>query len=107
ATTPIPPTSTLASGTFTVTNSDDHIFDRQVMIPPVLIRGGKHENFNSNNQQSYWYSTCKLQVLKNGQEIFQQPATDVSRVFSSVIDMPAGHGQVALTVNVSGGGGGG
>ncbi|HHQ8587455.1 TPA: phage tail tip protein, partial [Escherichia coli] len=96
-----PRNGSYASGTITVTVYDDQAFDRQIVIPPVLFRGGKHENFNSNNQQSYWYSTCKLQVLKNGQEIFQQPATDVSRVFSSVIDMPAGHGHVTLTFNVS------
>ncbi|HHU8961287.1 TPA: phage tail tip protein, partial [Escherichia coli] len=78
-----PRNGSYASGTITVTVYDDQAFDRQIVIPPVLFRGGKHENFNSNNQQSYWYSTCKLQVLKNGQEIFQQPATDVSRVFSS------------------------
>ncbi|ENU7441111.1 DUF1983 domain-containing protein, partial [Escherichia coli] len=57
-----PRTSTYASGTITVRISDDQKFDRQVMIPPVLFRGGKHENFNSNNQQSYWYSTCRLRV---------------------------------------------
>ncbi|MCR1152585.1 DUF1983 domain-containing protein, partial [Escherichia coli] len=96
-----PRNGSYASGTITVTVYDDQAFDRQIVIPPVLFHGGKHENFNSNNQQSYWYSTCKLQVLKNGQEIFQQPATDVSRVFSSVIDMPAGHGHVTLTFNVS------
>ncbi|WP_425535285.1 phage tail tip protein, partial [Escherichia coli] len=45
-----PRTSTYASGTITVRISDDQEFDRQVMIPPVLFRGGKHENFNSNNQ---------------------------------------------------------
>ncbi|EGZ0908166.1 host specificity protein J, partial [Escherichia coli] len=45
-----PRTSTYASGTITVRISDDQKFDRQVMIPPVLFRGGKHENFNSNNQ---------------------------------------------------------
>ena len=96
-----PRNGSYASGTITVTVYDDQAFDRQIVVPPVLFRGGKHENFNSNNQQSYWYSTCKLQVLKNGQEIFRQPATDVSRVFSSVIDMPAGHGHVTLTFNVS------
>ncbi|EOD0531866.1 DUF1983 domain-containing protein, partial [Escherichia coli] len=51
-----PCTNSYASGTITVRISDDQKFDRQVMIPPVLFRGGKHENFNSNNQQSYWYS---------------------------------------------------
>ncbi|EFJ2374041.1 host specificity protein J, partial [Escherichia coli] len=48
-----PRTNSYASGTITVRISDDQKFDRQVMIPPVLFRGGKHENFNSNNQQSY------------------------------------------------------
>ncbi|EFG1205137.1 host specificity protein J, partial [Escherichia coli] len=57
-----PRTNSYASGTITVRISDDQKFDRQVMIPPVLFRGGKHENFNSNNQQSYWYSTCRLRV---------------------------------------------
>ncbi|EOQ5521564.1 phage tail protein, partial [Escherichia coli O157] len=65
-----PRTNSYASGTITVRISDDQKFDRQVMIPPVLFRGGKHENFNSNNQQSYWYSTCRLRVTRNGQEIF-------------------------------------
>ncbi|EON2880004.1 DUF1983 domain-containing protein, partial [Escherichia coli] len=78
-----PRTSTYASGTITVRISDDQKFDRQVMIPPVLFRGGKHENFNSNNQQSYWYSTCRLRVTRNGQEIFNQSTTDAQGVFSS------------------------
>ncbi|EMA2478486.1 host specificity protein J, partial [Escherichia coli] len=43
-----PRTNSYASGTITVRISDDQKFDRQVMIPPVLFRGGKHENFNSN-----------------------------------------------------------
>ncbi|HAX3160219.1 TPA: host specificity protein J, partial [Escherichia coli] len=96
-----PRTSTYASGTITVTISDDQKFDRQVMIPPVLFRGGKHENFNSNNQQSYWYSTCRLRVTRNGQEIFNQSTTDTQGVFSSVIDMPAGQGTLTLTFTVS------
>ncbi|PSZ91257.1 phage tail tip domain-containing protein, partial [Escherichia coli] len=87
-----PRTNSYASGTITVRISDDQKFDRQVMIPPVLFRGGKHENFNSNNQQSYWYSTCRLRVTRNGQEIFNQSTTDAQGVFSSVIDMPAGQG---------------
>ncbi|EES8261629.1 host specificity protein J [Escherichia coli] len=96
-----PRTSTYASGTITVRISDDQKFDRQVMIPPVLFRGGKHENFNSNNQQSYWYSTCRLRVTRNGQEIFKQSTTDAQGVFSSVIDMPAGQGTLTLTFTVS------
>ncbi|EHW2591444.1 phage attachment tail tip protein J [Escherichia coli] len=96
-----PRNGSYASGTITVTVYDDQGFDRQIIIPPVLFRGTKHQNFNSHNQQSYWYSTCKLQVFKNGAEIFHEPATDVSRVFSTVIDMPAGRGHVTLTFNVS------
>ncbi|EEZ2649155.1 DUF1983 domain-containing protein, partial [Escherichia coli] len=96
-----PRNNSYARGTITVTVYDDQGFDRQIIIPPVLFRGTKHQNVNSPNQQSYWYSTCKLQVLKNGAEIFHEPATDVSRVFSSVIDMPAGRGHVTLTFNVS------
>ncbi|KAB1166859.1 host specificity protein J, partial [Escherichia coli] len=46
----------------------------------MLFRGGKHENFNSNNQQSYWYSTCRLRVTRNGQEIFNQSTTDAQGV---------------------------
>ncbi len=96
-----PRTNSYASGTITVRISDDQKFDRQVMIPPVLFRGGKHENFNSNNQQSYWYSTCRLRVTRNGQEIFNQSTTDAQGVFSSVIDMPAGQGTLTLTFTVS------
>ncbi|MBN6398455.1 host specificity protein J [Escherichia coli] len=96
-----PKNGSYASGTITVTVYDDQAFDRQIIIPPVLFRGTKHQNTNSNNAQSYWYSTCKLQVLKNGSEIFQEPATDVSRVFTSVIDMPAGRGNIRLVFNVS------
>ncbi|MFN0766035.1 phage tail tip protein, partial [Escherichia coli] len=57
-----PRNNSYASGTVTVTVYDDQGFDRQIIIPPVLFRGTKHQNFNSPNQQSYWYSTCKLQV---------------------------------------------
>ncbi len=96
-----PRTNSYASGTITVRISDDQKFDRQVMIPPVLFRGGKHENFNNNNQQSYWYSTCRLRVTLNGQEIFNQSTTDAQGVFSSVIDMPAGQGTLTLTFSVS------
>ncbi len=96
-----PRTNSYASGTITVRISDDQKFDRQVMIPPVLFRGGKHQNFNSNNQQSYWYSTCRLRVTRNGQEIFNQSTTDAQGVFSSVIDMPAGQGALTLTFTVS------
>ncbi|WP_149001616.1 phage tail tip protein, partial [Escherichia coli] len=49
-----PRNNSYASGTVTVTVYDDHGFDRQIIIPPVLFRGTKHQNFNSPNQQSYW-----------------------------------------------------
>ncbi|WP_252381690.1 host specificity protein J, partial [Escherichia coli] len=51
-----PRNNSYASGTVTVTVYDDQGFDRQIIIPPVLFRGTKHQNFNSPNQQSYWYS---------------------------------------------------
>ncbi|WP_149015006.1 phage tail tip protein, partial [Escherichia coli] len=48
-----PRNNSYASGTVTVTVYDDQGFDRQIIIPPVLFRGTKHQNFNSPNQQSY------------------------------------------------------
>ncbi|EOA7764848.1 phage tail protein [Escherichia coli] len=96
-----PRTSTHASGTITVTISDDQKFDRQVMIPALLFKGSRKENYGSNNQQSYVYSVCRLQVTKNGTEIFNQSTTDAPAVFSSVIDMPAGQGTLTLKFTVS------
>ena len=96
-----PRTSTYASGTITVRISDDQKFDRQVMIPALLFKGSRQENYGSNNQQSYVYSVCRLQVTKNGTEIFNQSTTDAPAVFSSVIDMPAGQGTLTLKFTVS------
>ncbi|CAD5548316.1 putative host specificity protein [Escherichia coli] len=96
-----PRTSTYASGTITVTISDDQKFDRQVMIPALLFKGSRKEHYGSNNQQSYVYSVCRLQVTKNGTEIFNQSTTDAPAVFSSVIDMPAGQGTLTLKFTVS------
>ncbi|KEK73039.1 hypothetical protein AC07_5476, partial [Escherichia coli 3-475-03_S3_C1] len=42
-----PRNNSYASGTVTVTVYDDQGFDRQIIIPPVLFRGTKHQNFNS------------------------------------------------------------
>ncbi|EET9885680.1 phage tail tip protein, partial [Escherichia coli] len=41
-----PRNNSYASGTVTVTVYDDQGFDRQIIIPPVLFRGTKHQNFN-------------------------------------------------------------
>ncbi|MEE7072050.1 host specificity protein J [Escherichia coli OX25:H6] len=95
-----PRNNSYASGTITVTVYDDQGFDRQIIIPPVLFRGARHEHQPSKDHTSTWYSTCQLQVQMNGRVIFHEPATDVTRVFSSVIDMPAGRGHVTLTFNV-------
>ncbi|EEZ6936358.1 host specificity protein J [Escherichia coli] len=95
-----PRNNSYASGTITVTVYDDQGFDRQIIIPPVLFRGTRHEHQSSKDHTSTWYSTCQLQVQMNGRVIFHEPATDVTRVFSSVIDMPAGRGHVTLTFNV-------
>ncbi|EJZ0590283.1 host specificity protein J, partial [Escherichia coli] len=40
-----PRNNSYASGTVTVTVYDDQGFDRQIIIPPVLFRGTKHQNF--------------------------------------------------------------
>ncbi|AKC12261.1 tail fiber protein [Escherichia coli] len=95
-----PRNNSYASGTITVIVYDDQGFDRQIIIPPVLFRGARHEHQSSKDHTSTWYSTCQLQVQMNGRVIFHEPATDVTRVFSSVIDMPAGRGHVTLTFNV-------
>ncbi|APL00670.1 tail fiber protein [Escherichia coli] len=95
-----PRNNSYASGTITVTVYDDQGFDRQIIIPPVLFRGARHEHQSSKDHTSTWYSTCQLQVQMNGRVIFHEPATDVTRVFSSVIDMPAGRGHVTLRFNV-------
>ncbi|HAY0219001.1 TPA: host specificity protein J [Escherichia coli] len=97
-----PTTGYYASGTLTVKVDDDQAFDRQIMIPPVLFRGAEHESYSNYNTDTT-YSTCQLKVENNGTTIFHESTTTATRVFSTVIDMPAGSGPVTLTFTVSSG----
>ena len=84
------------SGTITVRVYDDQPFDRQIVIPAVAFRGAKHERENNDI-----YSSCRLIVKKNGAEIYNRTAMDNTLVYSGVIDMPAGRGDMTLEFSVS------
>lgn len=44
------------NGTVTVTISDDHNFDRQIIIPPIIFNGIAYSDPGSgNNAERYWY----------------------------------------------------
>ncbi|MDR5961406.1 host specificity protein J, partial [Escherichia coli] len=84
------------SGTITVRIYDDQPFDRQIVIPAVAFSGAKHERENNDI-----YSSCRLIVRKNGAEIYNRTALDNTLVYSGVIDMPAGRGDMTLEFSVS------
>ncbi|HAW5516711.1 TPA: host specificity protein J [Escherichia coli] len=84
------------SGTITVRVYDDQPFDRQIVIPAVAFSGAKHEK-----EHTDIYSSCRLIVRKNGAEIYNRTALDNTLIYSSVIDMPAGHGHMTLEFSVS------
>ena len=84
------------SGTITVRVYDDQPFDRQIVIPAVAFSGARHERENSDT-----YSSCRLIVKKNGAEIYNRTAMDNTLVYSGVIDMPAGRGDMTLEFSVS------
>nr|EKJ3664443.1 host specificity protein J [Escherichia coli] len=84
------------SGTITVRVYDDQPFDRQIVIPAVAFSGAKHER-----EHTDIYSSCRLIVRKNGAEIYNRTALDNTLIYSSVIDMPAGHGHMTLEFSVS------
>ncbi|MCW3210929.1 DUF1983 domain-containing protein, partial [Escherichia coli] len=77
------------SGTITVRVYDDQPFNRQIVIPAVAFSGARHERENSDT-----YSSCRLIVKKNGAEIYNRTAMDNTLVYSGVIDMPAGRGDM-------------
>ncbi|HHS3130349.1 TPA: phage attachment tail tip protein J, partial [Escherichia coli] len=54
--------SYLANGTRTLTVYDDHSFDRQIIIPPIIYVGSKQESRTSND---IW-TECFLHVDQNG-----------------------------------------
>ncbi|EJU2095851.1 host specificity protein J, partial [Escherichia coli] len=84
------------SGTITVRVYDDQPFDRQIVIPAVAFSGAKHEK-----EHTDIYSSCRLIVRKNGAEIYNRTALDNTLIYSGVIDMPAGHGNMTLEFSVS------
>ncbi|EIC7000752.1 phage tail protein [Escherichia coli] len=84
------------SGTITVRVYDDQPFNRQIVIPAVAFSGARHEQENSDT-----YSSCRLIVKKNGAEIYNRTAMDNTLVYSGVIDMPAGRGDMTLEFSVS------
>ncbi|EJK0226708.1 DUF1983 domain-containing protein [Escherichia coli] len=84
------------SGTITVRVYDDQPFNRQIVIPAVAFSGARHERENSDT-----YSSCRLIVKKNGAEIYNRTALDNTLVYSGVIDMPAGRGDMTLEFSVS------
>ncbi|HDU6790389.1 TPA: host specificity protein J, partial [Escherichia coli] len=58
--------SYLANGTRTLTVYDDHSFDRQIIIPPIIYVGSKQESRTSND---IW-TECFLHVDQNGRRIY-------------------------------------
>lgn len=86
------------SGTITVVIDDDQQFDRQVMIPAIAFRGAKHRQASTNSE---YYSSCRLIVKKNGSVIYDKSTTDVTAIYTGIMDMPAGGGALKLEFSVS------
>ncbi|WP_105496079.1 phage attachment tail tip protein J [Escherichia coli] len=84
------------SGTRTVTVSDDHPFDRQIVVLPLTFRGSKRTVSGRTT-----YSMCYLKVLMNGAVIYDGAANEAVQVFSRIVDMPAGRGNVILTFTLT------
>ncbi|WP_063123166.1 phage attachment tail tip protein J [Escherichia coli] len=89
--------SHLANGTRTLTVYDDHSFDRQIIIPPIIYVGSKQESRTSND---IW-TECFLHVDQNGRRIYSGRSVTEPGIFSGIIDMPAGHGHITLSFTVS------
>ncbi|EOK6803322.1 phage tail protein, partial [Escherichia coli] len=82
--------SYLANGTRTLTVYDDHSFDRQIIIPPIIYVGSKQESRTSND---IW-TECFLHVDQNGRRIYSGRSVEEPGIFSGIIDMPAGGGHI-------------
>ncbi|WP_370613711.1 host specificity protein J [Citrobacter portucalensis] len=93
------------NGTLTVQIQDDHDFDRQIIIPPITFAGASGQSATSNDR----WTDCGLVVKHNGREIYNAYPAIPTKSFSTVIDMPAGAGNVTMSFTVSskGNGGGG
>ncbi|EFU0714291.1 host specificity protein J [Escherichia coli] len=93
-------------GSLTVHIKDDHAFDRQIIIQPIMY--GAPPYFSKNDGANI-YDTCRLIVRKNGNVIYDKSTSGSKRttvVYSNIIDMPVGDGDVILTFEVQSSGSG-
>ncbi|HID4222176.1 TPA: phage attachment tail tip protein J, partial [Escherichia coli] len=86
------------NGTVTVTISDDHNFDRQIIIPPIIFNGIAYSDPGSgNNPGGTRYTGYGFEVRKNGVLIASRETKGaIPGSYSAVIDMPSGRGSVTL-----------
>ncbi|EJV2590815.1 host specificity protein J, partial [Shigella sonnei] len=82
------------NGTVTVTISDDHNFDRQIIIPPIIFNGIAYDDPGSgNNPGGTRYTGYGFEVRKNGVLIASRETKGaIPGSYSAVIDMPSGRG---------------
>ena len=90
------------NGTVTVTISDDHNFDRQIIIPPIIFNGIAYSYPGSgNNPGGTSYTGYGFEVRKNGVLIASRETKGaIPGSYSAVIDMPSGRGSVTLEFKV-------
>ncbi|EGM8049262.1 host specificity protein J, partial [Escherichia coli] len=90
------------NGTVTVTISDDHNFDRQIIIPPIIFNGVAYDDPGSgNNPGGTRYTGYGFEVRKNGVLIASRETKGaIPGSYSAVIDMPSGRGSVTLEFKI-------
>ncbi|EHY7542845.1 host specificity protein J [Escherichia coli] len=90
------------NGTVTVTISDDHNFDRQIIIPPIIFNGIAYDDPGSgNNPGGTRYTGYGFEVRKNGVLIASRETKGaIPGSYSAVIDMPSGRGSVTLEFKI-------
>ncbi|EGO4947697.1 host specificity protein J, partial [Escherichia coli] len=92
----------IPNGTVTVTISDDHNFDRQIIIPPIIFNGIAYDDPGSgNNPGGTRYTGYGFEVRKNGVLIASRETKGaIPGSYSAVIDMPSGGGSVTLEFKI-------
>ncbi|AEZ41149.1 putative host specificity protein [Escherichia coli O55:H7 str. RM12579] len=90
------------NGTVTVTISDDHNFDRQIIIPPIIFNGIAYSYPGSgNNPGGTSYTGYGFEVRKNGVLIASRETKGaIPGSYSAVIDMSSGGGSVTLEFKI-------
>ncbi|MBC0848295.1 host specificity protein J [Escherichia coli] len=90
------------NGTVTVTIYDDHNFDRQIIIPPIIFNGVAYDAPGSgNNPGGTRYTGYGFEVRKNGVLIASRETKGaIPGSYSAVIDMPSGGGNVTLEFKI-------